>query len=65
MKINWGYFISIPMSSYFILLILLGLFGKSLMIFTPEENVVLYEFLGVVLLHYIFYIIFCLTKRKE
>jgi len=65
MKISWGYFISIPMSSYFILLFLLGLFGKSLMIFTPEKNIVMYEFFGVVLIHYIFYIIFCLTKRKE
>jgi len=65
MKISWGYFVCIPMVSYFILLFLLGLFGKSLMIFTPEKNIVMYEFFGVVLIHYIFYIIFCLTKRKE
>jgi hypothetical protein len=65
MNLKWGYFLSIPMTSYFILLFLLGLFGKSLMIFTPEKNIVMYEFFGVVLIHYIFYIIFCLTKRKE
>jgi hypothetical protein len=65
MRINWGYFVCIPMVSYFILLFLLGLFGKSLLIFTPEKNIVMYEFIGVVLLHYIFYMFFCLTKRKE